>query len=91
MASDGRGEMEEADAARLAARIEGMSEGDAEELLTWCFQMLEGAPEEQALVAARAVLRAYRTPQPAGEAPLDSEAKRQLVELAIRLVRQPER
>jgi hypothetical protein len=87
----GEGEMDEADAARLATRIQGMAEGDAVELLTWCFQMLEQAPKEQALVAARAVLRAYRTPQSAGEAPLDSEAKRRLVELAIRLVRQPER
>ena len=87
----GEGEMDEADAARLADRLETMSGPDAVQLLTWCFQMLEGAPEEQSLVAARAVLRAFHTPQSAGEAPLDQAAKRQLVELAIRLVRQPER
>jgi hypothetical protein len=87
----GEGEMDEADARRLADRIEGMSDGDAGQLLTWCFQLLEGAPEEEAIVAARAVLRAYRTLQsPDGEL-LDQEARRQLVGLAISLVRQPRR
>ena len=87
----GEGEMDEADAGRLADRIGAMSDGDAGQLLTWCFQLLEGAPEEEAVVAARAVLRAYRTLQsPAGE-PLDQEARRQLVALAIGLVRQPKR
>ena len=87
----GEGEMDEADAMRLFDRIDGMSDGDAGQLLTWCFQMLEGASEEEAVVAARAVLRAYRTLQsPSGEL-LDREARRQLVALAISLFRQEER
>jgi hypothetical protein len=88
----GEGEiMDEADAGRLANRIEGMSDGDAGQLLTWCFQLLEGAPEEQAVVAARAVLRAYRTRQAPDGAPLDEDARKNLVALAISLVRQPGR
>jgi hypothetical protein len=81
--------MDEADAGRLAQRIAEMSEGDAMQLLTWCFQLLEGAPEAQATVAARAVLRAYRTPPSPEGKPLDEDARKNLVALAVRLVRQP--
>lgn len=82
--------MDEADAARLSDRIDGMSDGDAGQLLTWCFQLLEGASEEASVVAARAVLRAYRTLESPEGVPLDREARRQIVALAISLFRQEE-
>jgi hypothetical protein len=60
---------------------------DAEKALAWSLVELGSAPETEAPVLARAVLRAIRTPPSPGESPLTDEEKRALVREAIRLYR----
>jgi hypothetical protein len=87
----GKEEMDGADSGRHAERTDAMSESDVMQLLTWCFELLDGATEEEARVAARALLRAYRTPQAPDGSVSDSQGKRQSVKFAIDLFRPPKR
>lgn len=61
--------------------------GDAEKALAWSLVELGSAPEVEAPVLARAVLRSIRRPLGPGESPLTDEEKRALVREAIRLYR----
>jgi len=72
----------------LLTGSDGRQEDEAVvDALTWMFQALEQAPEPEARVAARAVLRAARTLESRDGEHLSAQQRRELVETAIRLFR----
>lgn len=73
----------------LAEQFDTLSSAEAEELMAWMFQTLEGASEPESRIAAQAVVRAYRTPLSDNGREIGREDRRRLVALAIRLVRRP--
>jgi hypothetical protein len=74
-------------AADIIQQVSSLGTDDSITLLTWTFQFLVGSPEDEARLAARAVLRAFHSHRsPSGE-PLTLEGRRELVDTAVRLVR----